>query len=170
MQKGFTFRDCLDLGCGSGVIGLYLIKKNVCRKMFFVDLNPYATENTLLNLLFNGVLNRSVIVLSDEVNVNTVDLVVSNPPYLPRDEYCCVWDYDELNVIGGVEGYETALRFIDIASRVLKPRGLLFIVYSSLSKPEVIEKYLELKGFRVFLSRVKRFFYEEIFSVGAVKV
>lgn len=168
--KNRVLENCLDLGCGSGVVGLYLLKRNVCRKTFFLDINPHAVENTFVNLTFNGVLNRSVVLMNDDVDINSVDLVVSNPPYLPRDEFCCVGDYDELNLIGGVEGYETVLGFIDIAHRVLAPNGLFFTVYSSLSKPNVIENYLELKGFNVFSKTVKKFFYEEIVAVGAVKL
>lgn len=161
---------CVDLGCGTGVLGLYALSRGYCRKVLFIDINPYATMNTFLNLMINRFNHRSVVLLSEPYcSVGKVDVVLANPPYLPRDEYGATDVYEESNVIGGLEGFETSLHFVDFASETLVNGGLLFITYSSLTKPGIVEKYIVRKGFDIITRRTNRFFYEELVALGAVK-
>ncbi|MGC8982509.1 MAG: methyltransferase [Desulfurococcaceae archaeon] len=153
-------RVCVDLGAGSGVLGLYALINGICEFVVFIDIEEDAVETTRLNALLNKLEHRSLVVLADDVVLReeVAELIVANPPYLPAESTTVV----DLAVEGGIEGYETALYFVDYAAHALKRRGALYIVYSSLSKPEVIEKRLESSGFGNCLSKNKRFFYEVI--------
>ncbi|MEM4586779.1 MAG: methyltransferase [Desulfurococcaceae archaeon] len=161
---------CVDLGCGSGVLGLYMLFKNYCRRVFFIDINPYATTNTVINLVENKFMHRGIVVLSEPyVFIEKADVVLANPPYLPEDEYRSIDIYNDISVIGGAEGFETLFKFIDFASEILVENGYLFITYSTLTKPKVVEEYIVSRGFKIIIKRTAKFFYEELIATGAVK-
>jgi release factor glutamine methyltransferase len=158
---------CLDLGSGTGIIGIYLLKNNICQRVVFVDINEYALLNTQYNLYLNRLVDKGVVMDIDNsyslIN-NYFELVTANPPYLPgelRDIY------DEA-LISGPRGYEKVLYFIDSAYSVLKCNGYLYLVYSSLSKPRIIEDYLS-RFFSIRRRVSKHFFFEDIIGVEAVK-
>jgi methylase of polypeptide subunit release factors len=94
----------LDLGCGSGVLGLLLAAQS--DRVIATDLNPRAIELTQLNAQLNGILNvecRSGS-LFDPVADERFDLIVSQPPYIPHPP-----DTPEtLFLHGGLRGDEVA--------------------------------------------------------------
>lgn len=157
---------CLDLGAGSGVLGIYAILNGICRRVVFVDIVEDAVYSVTVNTTINGVEHSSVVLWSDDfaLRENSFDVVLANPPYLPADFHVV-----DIAVEGGLEGYETAVYFINYAKLVLRPGGKLYLVYSSLTKPEVILEHLERSGFRVDYEVEKRFFYEVIYVVECVK-
>lgn len=158
---------CIDLGAGSGILGIYALLNGFCKRVVFVDVMEDAVESARLNTVANKVHHVSVVALSDGVvgADESVDIVIANPPYLPAQDPSRI----DVTVEGGVEGYETVLNFIDFAREVLRRGGVLYLVYSSLSRPEVILAYLEDRGMRVSYSKYKRFFYETIYAVECVK-
>lgn len=160
-------RLCIDLGAGSGIVGLYAMLNGYCEKVVFVDISDHAVGTTKYNAELNGVDHRALVVQSDSTVLieGVADVVMANPPYLPA------YSPEELDITteGGVEGYETAVYFVEFASSALRQGGLLFMVYSSLSKPEIIEHSIVTQGFRILWSKSKNFFYETIIAVGCEK-
>lgn len=72
----------LDLGCGYGVVGIYLAKKYDCQ-VFLSDINETAVELASENCLLNGVQEAQVF-KSDgfrEIDETGFDAIMSNPPY-----------------------------------------------------------------------------------------
>lgn len=170
LSKKGVLNSCIDLGCGTGILGLYVLSKGYCRKVLFIDVNPYATMNSFINIVINRFNHRGLVLTSDHhCSVEKTDVVLANPPYLPRDEYSFTSVYEEYSVAGGLEGFETVMRFIDFASETLVDGGLLLITYSSLTKPNIVEEYIARKGFKIFAKKINRFFFEEIVAIGAVK-
>ncbi|ADI31170.1 methyltransferase [Staphylothermus hellenicus] len=161
------FNNCIDLGCGTGVVGLYLLSKNICSKTVFIDINPVALLNTVYNLKLNYYQHRGLVasISSDSILENYFDLVVANPPYLPGIPEN-LYDY---SLVGGSGGYEAVLEFIDLAYYFLVENGVFYLVYSSLSQPSIIENYLSKKCFRIIRKNIKHFFFEDIIVVEAVK-
>lgn len=157
---------CIDLGAGSGILGLFLVMNNLCRKVVFIDILDDAVETIALNTLMNNV-RDAIIVQSDgfAVRDGVVDVVVANPPYLP------VQNPDEIDVSteGGSEGYETIEYFLDYSSRALRTNGLLYIVYSSFSKPDIVSRLMEKYGFKAKYSMMRHFFFETLYAVECVK-
>ena len=158
----------MDLGCGTGILGVYLLKNNVCRKAVFVDIVENALTNTIYNLRINNVFYKSIVVGGENPSIyfrnHVFDLIVANPPYLPGlpiDQY----DY---SLLGGLRGYETILSFIRDAYKLLKHDGIFYVVYSTLSNPEVVEKELT-KYFKISKRYTRKFFYETIYVVRAEK-
>ncbi len=78
--------DILDLGCGSGVIGLTLEKKVSTNSVDLVDINKDALEVTQKNCqLLNS---KAKIIESDFLNnvSKKYDIIISNPPYIKTNE------------------------------------------------------------------------------------
>lgn len=157
---------CLDLGAGSGILGLYALLNNHCERVVFVDVHEDAAETVRANIELNRVVN-TIILLSDDVALRegSVEIVLANPPYLPIQDS----NYVDIATEGGVKGYETVLYFIEYASRVLTGNGLLYIVYSSFTNPDIVLKQLEISGFSIKYTRSKDFFIETIYGSECVK-
>ena len=96
----------LDLGCGSGCIGIALGHFLPGSRITFVDVSPEALEITKSNIARNA-LHRRCAVLEGNIletppmRMGEYDLLVSNPPYIMSSEI------DELDV--SVKGYEPRL-------------------------------------------------------------
>lgn len=76
-------RRVLDLGCGSGVIGLALAQAGA--RVIASDINPVAALNAAANARANG-LDVAVVVadLLAGIRASALDCVVINPPYYAR--------------------------------------------------------------------------------------
>lgn len=165
VRNNYRFSNCLDLGCGTGVLGTYLVTKDICEKVVFIDNNPLALENTLENAFLNRISHRSMLIqihTDDLILVNRFDLAVANPPYLPGEPV----DLYDSAFLTGINGYETVVSFIKTSYRLLRENGLLYIIYSSLTNTSVVNNVLN-KYFRVINKFSKRFFLEEIYVVEA---
>ncbi|ACF07188.1 protoporphyrinogen oxidase [Metamycoplasma arthritidis] len=78
----------LDLGCGSGFIGL-AIKKNIGCYVTLVDISKQAIKQSELNAKLNN-LDVKIIKsnwFSNVKNDERFDVIVSNPPYLNRKNH-----------------------------------------------------------------------------------
>ena len=75
----------LDLGCGGGVLGLYLLAREPSIQITGLDLNPDAVELARENFAANEL--NATVVQGDMRNARELfpaghfDLVISNPPY-----------------------------------------------------------------------------------------
>ncbi len=79
-------RTLWDLGCGTGVIGLHLLKLTSCEHATFTDIDPLAIAETRTNLssVASMVSTRVEAFPSDVPPGARCDVLVSNPPYFPR--------------------------------------------------------------------------------------
>jgi len=118
----------LDMGCGCGILSLILAKKNY--KVVGVDVNPYAIRCATINAYLNGLKSKVRFLLSDLFsNVEGVfDLIVFNPPYVPRSEH-----YDDSFFMRSIESRpHLILRFIEQLPSHLAEEGEAFILISDL--------------------------------------
>ncbi len=74
----------LDLGCGSGIVGGTILLHRPDLRVSFADKYEYALEETVQNLRRNG-LEAHQVRLADmaqpQSGFDTIDLLVSNPPF-----------------------------------------------------------------------------------------
>ena len=78
--------EILDIGCGSGVIGLTLEKKLSTKTVDLIDISEKALEVTNKNC---GNLNSKANVYQSDCLSNVekrYDIIISNPPYIKDDE------------------------------------------------------------------------------------
>jgi release factor glutamine methyltransferase len=134
----FGFEICdlrlLDIGTGSGCIPIALAKKFPEAIIEGVDISEDALEVAKENNRHNGtsVSFRKLDILTEELSVNTYNLIVSNPPYITEAEKkslhpnvlyfeppLALFSYDE-------DGLKFYRRIAQVAFTALKPQGKLF--------------------------------------------
>ena len=75
-----------DVGCGTGIIGLHLLRLTACREALLTDIDPRAIEHAQRNAEQMGVSNLTLRVELFPPQIRpdiTYDLLVCNPPYWP---------------------------------------------------------------------------------------
>ena len=122
--------DIIDLGTGSGVIGLTLEKKVSTNSVDLIDISKEALEVTKKNCeLLNSKAN---LILSDMLeNIptdNKYDIIISNPPYIKDDEE--IEDIVKNNephqaLYGGVDGLDFYKQILSNIKDYLKERSLI---------------------------------------------
>ena len=120
--------DLIDLGCGSGVIGLTLEKKISTNSVDLIDISEKALEVTNINC---GKMNsKANLVLSDMFkNINKkYDIIVSNPPYIKTTEEIekIVKDNEpHLALYAGVDGLDCYRKILNDITGHMKERCLI---------------------------------------------
>lgn len=78
----------LDLGCGNGIVGLFMLKLHPDISMFFSDVNERAVKLTNRNLKKLGLKGKVIKSdLFDKVDED-FDFILSNPPYAAGRDVC----------------------------------------------------------------------------------
>jgi release factor glutamine methyltransferase len=132
LQKPFA--DVLDLGTGSGAILLSLLAERTDATGLGVDLSDAALTVARRNAHDLGVASRARLVRSDwfaQVD-GTFDLIVSNPPYIARDEMPGldrdVRDHEpRIALTDESDGLEAYRRIAAGAAAHLRPRGWVMV-------------------------------------------
>ena len=126
----------LELGTGSGCIAVALAKNHTGMRVTAVDISPAALEIARRNADRNGVADRVRFIeseLFESVETGTVyDTIVSNPPYVPRDEIPGLDPQvsrhePELALAGGPDGLDIIRRISAESPSFLDPGGLLML-------------------------------------------
>ena len=118
----------IDIGTGSGCIGITLALEIPRSKVFAIDISEAALSIAKKNAAIYNLKNIEFIkmdFLSQNIKYN-VDLLVSNPPYIPEKEIC--------SLMRDVKDYEPMIALTDNSD------GLVF--YRKLSKiiPDVVKQ------------------------------
>jgi release factor glutamine methyltransferase len=132
----------VDLGAGSGAIALSLAHEHPAARVTAVERDPGAIEWTRHNAAARAAAgDPPVEVLSGDMTDpgllrelnGTVDLVVSNPPYVPDGARVPreVADHDPpLALWGGPDGLDVVRGLLVTAARLLRPGGWLGIEHA----------------------------------------
>lgn len=143
-QSGSPAPVVLDLGCGTGAIGLSLLaelaERGVPATLISLDESPDALALCRKNALKHRLYAVSFVAGSwyeglDESLAGRVDLIVSNPPYVGADERATlepVLDYEPPGALvapdaEGVAGFADLATVIAGAPRWLAPGGSLVV-------------------------------------------
>ncbi len=129
----------LDMGSGSGIQALACIKAGVPREnILAADINPEAIRElkkqklkAIQSNLFNKIKKK-----------DKFDLIVFNAPYLPTHKYD-----KEPDTTAGKRGNEIIIKFLKQAKQHLADKGIILLLFSSLSKPKEILRSAEKLGY-----------------------
>ncbi len=120
----------LDVGTGSGAIALALKAMRPQATVWASDINPKALELARRNALQLG-LEVTFLEAPFTANLQGLDLIVSNPPYLPdsyREEAPPELAYEDSTALyAGPDGLEVARELLPQAWKTLKPGGWLWL-------------------------------------------
>lgn len=147
----------LDMGSGSGIQALACMDFGF-KDVLVVDINSEAVKY-LEKQGLNAV--KSDLFLDFRLKKRKFDLIIFNPPYLPKDSRE-PWD-SQINTTAGEKGYEVIVRFLKEGKSYLSDKGVILLLFSSLSQPEVIFNKAREFGYYYELLNQKKLFFEELF-------
>ncbi|MCU0297663.1 MAG: peptide chain release factor N(5)-glutamine methyltransferase [Candidatus Nanopelagicales bacterium] len=136
------FATAVDLCTGSGAIALSLATETHAR-VVAVEKDPAALEWAQRNVGARVELRLADVCADDLRALGPVDLVVSNPPYIPegmvpRDPEVALHD-PPLALFGGPDGLDVVRCVISQARRMLAPGGRLLIEHGELQAAQIRE-------------------------------
>jgi release factor glutamine methyltransferase len=127
----------LDVGTGSGCIGITVALERPETEVVAIDSSREALELARANAVRLGARNVSfpAIDFFDEEGMRSLgsfDLIISNPPYIPAADITSlepeVRDHEpRLALTDEGDGYAFYRRFIDLAPRMIRDDGSLFL-------------------------------------------
>ncbi len=141
----------VDLGTGSGVIGLLLCKKTKLKEIIGIEIQKdvanMAKRSIRLNNLENmfQIVNENIndIFVQGILNKNQYDVVVMNPPY--KEVGTGKQNEDEVKLISRHEIKAKLSDFIATASNLLKDKGEVYIVHKPERTIDIMQKMRENK-------------------------
>lgn len=139
VQEG---QDCLDLGCGNGVIPILLAGRTEGRSFTGLEIQSDIAAMAARSVLGNGLSDRVHIVNGDireavEIfGASSFDIITGNPPYL-AGAHGLVNDTDH-KAVARHELMCTLEQFVDSAARLLKPGGHFYMVHRPFRLAEII--------------------------------
>jgi release factor glutamine methyltransferase len=172
----------LDLGCGSGIQGIYAAKAGRVNEVVFADIydEPLRAAKTNLEKAFGkkvdeaGCMNGMAFAfvktnLFSNLGGEKFDSISFNPPYLPTNSDEKLGGKINLAFDGGIDGRKTLDAFLDSFESHLNKGGVLLLLNSSLSNNEKTVEILKKKGFTVSIDGKADFFFEHLIAIVAEK-
>jgi release factor glutamine methyltransferase len=157
LASGQASPRVIDLGTGSGAIALAVASEVPHARVWAVEKSPEAYQWASRNnekfggivTLLAGDLATTELLVGDKVG--TMDVVVSNPPYIPddaqpRDPEVRLYD-PAVALFGGADGLDVIRVVATVAARLIAPGGLAAIEHGELQGPWV-RKILADAGWR----------------------
>ncbi|MCX8110029.1 MAG: peptide chain release factor N(5)-glutamine methyltransferase [Syntrophorhabdaceae bacterium] len=151
----------LDVGTGSGVIGI-TISKHTGHRVICTDISSEALKIASINIKRAGLSDKIGLICMDLIagikDRTVYDVIVANLPYISQDE----WDFVSEEVkgfepktalFGGKDGLEVYRRFIDALQGPLKDNGWFLCEVGGRLQAEAIKDMLVRKGFEVSIKR-----------------
>ena len=144
--------EVLDLGTGSGILGLFCAQNGAC--VTVTDVDDRILENVLAAA---SKLGLGIKAAKSDMFSNVVgrfDIVLFNPPYLPSGEI------KDSTTDAGIDGRRLIDRFFDGLTDHLREDGFALILVSTLNDPKsIIEQHSNFSINTVFR---RPLFFEEL--------
>lgn len=141
----------VDLGTGTGIIGLLLCKKTELKEIVGVEIQKEVAEMATRSIKMNKLEDKFVILNTDINQIfankllekNQFDAIVMNPPYKEIGTGQ-INDVDN-KIISRHEIKATLSDFLRVASNLLKDKGEIYMVHKPERMPDIIQKMRENK-------------------------
>ncbi|MDM7273205.1 peptide chain release factor N(5)-glutamine methyltransferase [Sulfurihydrogenibium azorense] len=148
----------LEVGVGSGCISVSLLYNKKDLKMYALDISEKALKITKINAEKYDLLDRLTLIKFDvmkddvkDLNLDRLDFVVSNPPYISEDEYESLPEEVKKEpkeaLISGKVGTEFYEKIVEKFKNYLKEYGF-FAFEIGINQAEKVKSILERNGFK----------------------
>ena len=146
----------LDIFAGSGCVGIAVLKHTKNTYVDFVDIDPNALEQILINLSLNKISPKRFKIIQSDIFENLkrrkYHFILANPPYVALDR---IDEVDKevlekeprLALFGGKEGMDIIEKFLKNVKKYLTRKGVLYMEFDPQQK-EKIEIILKKEKFK----------------------
>ena len=144
--------DILDLGCGTGIIGITIALERPLSKVALIDQSKDAIQNTKENQSLHQVTNTTI-QKSDwfsALDQKRFDVILSNPPYLEENDPHLLQGLEDEPLdalVSGPTGIEAIHHIIENAKNYIKPSGWLFIEHGY-NQAKILKDLFEKNGYQ----------------------
>ncbi|CAM8397932.1 peptide chain release factor N(5)-glutamine methyltransferase [Candidatus Methylopumilus universalis] len=148
----YDHTEILDLGCGTGIIGITIALERSLSKVTLIDQSEDAIQNTKENQMLHQVTNTTI-QKSDwfsALDQTRFDVILSNPPYLEdKDPHLSQGLEDEPldALVSGPTGIEAIQYIIENAKNHISPSGWLFIEHGY-NQAKILQDLFEKNGYQ----------------------
>ncbi len=134
--------NCLDLGCGNGIIPILLAGKTEGRHFTGLEIQPYSVDLARRSVAFNHLEDRISIAEGDIKDASGIfgassfDVITVNPPYMTGSHG--LTNRDEAKTIARHEVLCSLEDVIRESAKMLVPGGRFFMVHRPFRLAEII--------------------------------
>ena len=151
MKKNKTI---VDLGTGTGIIGILLTKKVEASKVIGVELQKDVAQMAKRSVELNNLQNVMQIINEDvhslSLEKNSFDYIVTNPPY--KKKGTGIINKEDKQLISRHETTVNLEEWIEVASNLLKDNGAIYMVHRPERLNEIIQ---DLRKYRLEPKRIR---------------
>lgn len=144
----------LDIGTGSGAIGVVLARELPSARVVATDISPGALAVASRNALAHGVAGRMEFLQGDLFAAvsGDLDIICSNPPYIPESVYdllpAGIRNFEPRGaLIAGPDGLDFHRRIIQEGGHRLKAGGRIFLEIGEGQRDRVEALFLDCGGY-----------------------
>lgn len=123
----------LDLGTGTGIIGILLCAKTKLSKIYGIDVQKDVCDMALRSIKLNNledkfeIINTNIKELLNNFEEASFDAIVSNPPYKKNNSG--LKNESETKLISRHEITASLEDFVSVSSKLLKSNGSIYMVH-----------------------------------------
>ena len=123
----------LDLGTGTGIIGILLCAKTKLSKIYGIDVQKDVCDMALRSIKLNNledkfeIINTNIKELLNNFEEASFDAIVSNPPY--KKDNSGLKNESETKLISRHEITASLEDFVSVSSKLLKSNGSIYMVH-----------------------------------------
>ena len=144
----------VDLGTGCGIIPLILLLTRPVGYTMGLEIQKDLANQAARNTVLNGCEDRMEVILGDIKHPpfapSSADVVTCNPPYRPKNSGRI--NPDLQRAIARHEMLASLDDILNAASRTLRPKGRLAMIYSAVRLVEVLAR---MRGFNLEPKRIR---------------
>lgn len=154
----------IDMGCGTGILGLVAAKHPNVKSVVFADINEYAIELSRENAAENkDIIQAKCTFIKSDLFADiygSFDFAIFNAPYLAENDKIQLSE----SWYGGRGGIEVSINFINAALKHIKDYGRILLVYSSLSDMDSLLKNFDDLGLNIEAQKKLHISFEDIIA------